>query len=95
MLKSSTKRKSNPEILSAFRPLEILEDNYKCLISFPEYWSSSLSLLQGIFPTQGSNPGLPYCRQILYQLSHTGSPLFQILGHIPTEDSSGDKRITF
>ena len=31
---------------------------------------SSLSLLQGIFPTQGSNPGLPYCRQILYHLSH-------------------------
>ena len=34
----------------------------------------SLSLLQGIFPTQGSNPGLPHCRQILYQLSHWGSP---------------------
>ena len=34
----------------------------------------SLSLLQGIFPPQGSNPGLPYCRQILYQLSHKGSP---------------------
>ena len=34
----------------------------------------SLSLLQGIFPTQGSNPGLPHCRQILYQLSHKGSP---------------------
>ena len=33
-----------------------------------------LSLLQGIFPTQGSNPGLPYCRRILYQLSHKGSP---------------------
>ena len=33
----------------------------------------SLSLLQGIFPTQGSNPGLPHCRQILYQLSHQGS----------------------
>ena len=30
----------------------------------------SYSLLQGIFPTQGSNPGLPHCRQILYQLSH-------------------------
>ena len=29
---------------------------------------SSLSLLQGIFPTQGLNPGLPHCRQILYQL---------------------------
>ena len=34
----------------------------------------SLSLLQGIFPTQGLNPGLPHCRQILYQLSHKGSP---------------------
>ena len=31
------------------------------------------SLLQGIFPTQGLNPGLPHCRQILYQLSHQGS----------------------
>ena len=34
----------------------------------------SLSLLQGIFPTQGLSPGLLYCRQILYQLSHQGSP---------------------
>ena len=34
----------------------------------------TLSLLQGIFPTQGFNPGLPHCRQILYQLSHKGSP---------------------
>ena len=32
------------------------------------------SLLKGIFPTQGSNPGLPHCGQILYQLSHKGSP---------------------
>ena len=31
-------------------------------------------LLQGIFLTQGSNPGLPHCRQILYQLNHKGSP---------------------
>ena len=29
-----------------------------------------LSLLQGIFPTQGSNPGLLHCRRILYRLSH-------------------------
>ena len=36
----------------------------------------SLSLLQGIFPTQGPNPGLPHCRQILYQLSHKGSPKY-------------------
>ena len=34
----------------------------------------SLSLFQGIFPTQGMNPGLPHCRQILYQLNHKGSP---------------------
>ena len=34
----------------------------------------SLSLLQGIFPTQGSNPGLPHYRWILYQLSHKGNP---------------------
>ena len=34
----------------------------------------SLSLLQGIFSTQGSNLGLPHCRWILYQLSHQGSP---------------------
>ena len=31
-------------------------------------------LLQGIFSTQGSNPGLLHCRRILYQLSHQGSP---------------------
>ena len=35
----------------------------------------SYSLLQGIFPTQGSNPGLPHCWRILYQLNHKGSPL--------------------
>ena len=54
----------------------------------------SLSLLQGIFPTQGSNPGLPRCRRILYQLSHKGSP--SILGRIlsllqrifPTQESN-------
>ena len=32
---------------------------------------------QGIFPTQGSNPGLPHCRQIVYQLSYRGFRLFQ------------------
>ena len=39
-------------------------------------WVASRSLLQGIFPTQGSNPGLLHCRQILYQLSYQGSPWF-------------------
>ena len=31
------------------------------------------ALLQGIFPTQGLNPGLPHCRQIFYCLSYQGS----------------------
>ena len=34
----------------------------------------NLSLLQGIFPAQGSNSGHLHCRQILYQVSHKGSP---------------------
>ena len=32
-------------------------------------------LLQGIFPTQGSNPGLPHCKQMLHHLSHQGCPV--------------------
>ena len=39
----------------------------------------SLSLLQGIFPKQGLNPGLLHCRRILYQLSHKGSFQYHIL----------------
>ena len=35
------------------------------------------SLLQGIFPTQGSNPGLLHCRWILYWLKQNGSPFLQ------------------
>ena len=37
-------------------------------------WDIQYPLLHGIFPTQGLNPGLLHCRQILYQLSHQGSP---------------------
>ena len=47
----------------------------------------SHSLLQGIFPTQGLNPGLPHCRRILYQLSHQGSP--KILECVAHPFSSG------
>ena len=47
----------------------------------------SLSLLQRIFPTQRSNPGLPHCRQILYQLSHKGNP--RILEWVAYPFSSG------
>ena len=37
-----------------------------------EYWSGLPSLLQGIFPTQGLNPGLLHFGQIVYPLSHQG-----------------------
>ena len=40
-----------------------------------EYWNGLPSPPQGIFPTQGSNPGLSHYRWILYHLSHQGSPV--------------------
>ena len=49
-----------------------------------------LSLLQGIFPTQGSNPGLPYSRQMLYPLSHKGSPF---IGYTPIQNKKVLKKI--
>ena len=51
----------------------------------------TLSLLQKIFPTQGSNSGLPQCRQILYQLNHKGSP--RILEWVAYPFSSGSSRL--
>ena len=50
----------------------------------------SLSLLHGIVPTQGWNPGLLHCRQILYQLSHKGSP--RILEWVAYPFSSGSSQ---
>jgi len=46
-----------------------------CLWGFPckSTGLGCLFLLQGIFPTQGSNPGLPHYRQMLCPLSHQGS----------------------
>ena len=51
------------------------------------------ALLQRMLPTQRSNPGLPHCRQILYQLSHQGSPrilewvsLTLLQGIFPTQE---------
>ena len=46
-----------------------------------------LSLLQGIFPIQRSNLGVPHCKRILYQLSHQGSP--RILEWVTYPFSSG------
>ena len=50
----------------------------------------SLSLLQGIFPTQVSNPGLPHCRWIIYQMSHHGSP--NIHQQEPKNDGRQERR---
>ena len=50
----------------------------------------SLSLLQGIFPAQGLNPGLLHCMWILYQLSHKGSP--RILEWVAYPFSSGSSQ---
>ena len=45
---------------------EILQARILQWVAFP--------FSRGIFPTQESNPGLPHCRWVLYQLSHKGSP---------------------
>ena len=50
----------------------------------------ALSLLEGIFPTQGRNPGLPHCRRILYHLSHQGRP--RLLEWVAYPFSSGFSR---
>ena len=50
----------------------------------------SRSFLQGIFPTERLNPGLPHCRPILHQLSHQGSP--RILEWVAYPFSSGSSR---
>ena len=53
----------------------------------------SLCLLQGIFPTQESIPVLPHCRQILYQLSHKGSPRIMEWQPIPSPADLPDSGI--
>lgn len=40
-------------------------------------------LLQGIFPAQGLNPGLPHCWRILYRLNHQGSQIYSTFHDIP------------
>ena len=52
----------------------------------------SYSLLQGIFPTQGSNPTLLHCRHILYRLSHQGSPCRRV-NRIPQCEKRVDKAV--
>ena len=51
------------------------------------------SVLQQIFPTRGSNPGIPLCRQILYHLSHQGSPRIQEWVTHPSPENRPDPGI--
>ena len=53
-------------------------------------WAGCHALLQGIFPSQGSNPGLPHCRQVLYHLSHQKAQEFWI--GMPIFSSGGFSR---
>ena len=50
------------------------------------------ALLQGIFPTQGSNPGLPHFRWILYHLSHKGS-LDKLEGEIRMDEGKPERNL--
>ena len=51
------------------------------------------ALLERIVPTQGSNPGLPHCKQILYHMNHQGSPHCNVFYikckriHLPMQES--------
>ena len=46
--------------------------------SRPEYWNGLPCPPPGDLPNQGLKPGLPYCRWILYCLSHQGSPIIYV-----------------
>ena len=68
-------------VSNSLRPHELQPARLLCPWNFPGKNTrvSCYSLLPGIFPIQGWNPGLLYCRQILYHLSHQGSPICWIL----------------
>ena len=76
-------------VLDSLRPNGLWPAKLLCLWISPgkNIGIGCLFLLQGIFPTQGSNPGLPHCRRILYQMSHKGSP--RILVWVAYPFSSG------
>ena len=78
--------------------LEEVKVAQSCLTLCNPSWNSpdqntgvgSLSLLQGIFSTQGSNPDFPHCRRILYQISHKGSPVTWYLEPKPSLLGQGE-----
>ena len=87
-LDSSQKWKS--KLLSHVQLCEPMDHNNPWNSPGHNAGTGCLSLLQGIIPTQGSNPGLPHCSWILHQLSHKGSP--RILEWVAYPLSSGSSR---
>ena len=75
-------RALHSRVLSHFSHVQLFVTLWTVACQAPLPWDSpgrnigvgGHALLQGIFPTQGLNPGLLYCRWIVYQLSHQGSP---------------------
>ena len=67
---------SHSVMSDSLRSHELKPTRFLCPWNFPgkSTGAGCHFLLQGIFPTQGSNPGLLHCRQTLYHLSHKGSP---------------------
>ena len=63
---------SDGKVKVKLRPRGLQPARLLCLWDFPDKNTGvgCHFLLQGIFSTQGSNPGLPHCRQTLYHLSH-------------------------
>ena len=70
-------------VLSCFSHVQLFATLWTVALQTPHLWDSpgkstgvsSHVLLQGIFVTQGLNPGLLHCRLILYHLSYRGSPV--------------------
>ena len=67
---------SRSVVPDSLRPHGLQPTRLFCLWDFPgkDTGVGCHFLLQGIFPTQGSNPGLLHCRRIPYRLSYKGSP---------------------
>ena len=69
------------QLCLTLRPHRLLPTRLLCPWNFPGKnmkWVA-ISFSRGIFQTQGSNLGLPHCRQILYHLSHQGSPIYLVI----------------
>ena len=69
--------------LTLFNPTDCSQPGFSVHGDSPGKYTGEgcLSLLQGIFPTQGLNPGLLHCRQILYHLCHQGGLFCNIFAY--------------